>query len=207
MKFPSDGAPGTVMPRRCAELRLSSNSKTGCSIGRSAGLAPLRIRADAAKAVIGPAIDTGGVKAIVTIYGQSTQVATAATTKIPIVFCPVADAVASKLAGPLIFGGPAGYFKPYPFCDSSCGDVSVGFRLPARCYVVSARGIWRSNAQTTYPNGAAVWTRGAGDAVPFQEVRSQRAARGGINNRLTSVDETNPPRMTMAMGPSISCPA
>src|ERR1700738_3039340 len=53
--------------------------------------------ADAAKAVIGPAIDTGGVKAIVTIYGQSTQVATAATTKIPIVFCPVADAVASKL--------------------------------------------------------------------------------------------------------------
>jgi putative tryptophan/tyrosine transport system substrate-binding protein len=51
---------------------------------------------DAAKAVIGPAIDTG-VKAIVTIYGQSTQVATAATTKIPIVFCPVADAVASKL--------------------------------------------------------------------------------------------------------------
>jgi putative ABC transport system substrate-binding protein len=54
------------------------------------------LSADAAKAVIGPAIDTG-VKAIVTIYGQSTQVATAATTKIPIVFCPVADAVASKL--------------------------------------------------------------------------------------------------------------
>jgi len=51
---------------------------------------------DAAKAVIGPAIDTG-VNAIVTIYGQATQVATAATTKIPIVFCPVADAVASKL--------------------------------------------------------------------------------------------------------------
>jgi len=54
------------------------------------------LSADAAKAVIGPAIDTG-VKAIVTIYGQSTQVASAATTKIPIVFCPVADAVASKL--------------------------------------------------------------------------------------------------------------
>jgi len=54
------------------------------------------LSADAAKAAIGPAIDTG-VKAIVTIYGQSTQVATAATTKIPIVFCPVADAVASKL--------------------------------------------------------------------------------------------------------------
>ena len=51
---------------------------------------------DAAKAVIGPALDTG-VNAIVTIYGQATQVATAATTKIPIVFCPVADAVASKL--------------------------------------------------------------------------------------------------------------
>ena len=51
---------------------------------------------DAAKAVIGPAIDTG-VNAIVTIYGQATQVATAATTKIPIVFCPVADAIASKL--------------------------------------------------------------------------------------------------------------
>ncbi len=51
---------------------------------------------DAAKAAIGPAIDTG-VNAIVTIYGQATQVATAATNKIPIVFCPVADAVASKL--------------------------------------------------------------------------------------------------------------
>jgi putative ABC transport system substrate-binding protein len=51
---------------------------------------------DAAKAVMGPAIETG-VKAIVTIYGQATQAATAATTKIPIVFCPVADAVASKL--------------------------------------------------------------------------------------------------------------
>ena len=54
------------------------------------------VSADAAKAVIGPAIDAG-VKAIVTIYGQPTQVATAATSKIPIVFCPVADAVASKL--------------------------------------------------------------------------------------------------------------
>ena len=54
------------------------------------------VSADAAKAVIAPAIDAG-VKAIVTIYGQPTQVATAATTKIPIVFCPVADAVASKL--------------------------------------------------------------------------------------------------------------
>jgi putative ABC transport system substrate-binding protein len=51
---------------------------------------------DAAKAVMGPAIETG-VKAIVTIYGQATQAAVAATTKIPIVFCPVADAVASKL--------------------------------------------------------------------------------------------------------------
>jgi len=52
--------------------------------------------AEAAKATIGPALDTG-VKAIVTIYGQSTQAAIAATTKIPIVFCPVADAVASKV--------------------------------------------------------------------------------------------------------------
>lgn len=52
--------------------------------------------ADAAKAVIGPAIATG-VNAIVTIYGQATQAATAATANIPIVFCPVADAVASKL--------------------------------------------------------------------------------------------------------------
>ena len=51
---------------------------------------------DAAKAAIGPAIDAG-VKAIVTIYGQSTQAALAATNKIPIVFCPVADAVAAKL--------------------------------------------------------------------------------------------------------------
>ena len=51
---------------------------------------------DAAKAVVGPAVDAG-VNAIVTIYGQSTQAATAATSKVPIVFCPVADAVAAKL--------------------------------------------------------------------------------------------------------------
>ena len=51
---------------------------------------------EAAKAIIGPAIDTG-VKAIVTIYGQSTHAATTVTTKVPIVFCPVADAVAAKL--------------------------------------------------------------------------------------------------------------
>lgn len=52
--------------------------------------------ADAAKAAIGPAVDAG-VKAIVTIYGQSTQAAIAATNKVPIIFCPVADAVAAKL--------------------------------------------------------------------------------------------------------------
>jgi putative tryptophan/tyrosine transport system substrate-binding protein len=52
------------------------------------------VSAEGAKAVIGHAIDAG-VKAIVTIYGQSTQAATAATTKVPIIFCPVADA--SKL--------------------------------------------------------------------------------------------------------------
>ncbi|HEY6926049.1 MAG TPA: ABC transporter substrate-binding protein [Steroidobacteraceae bacterium] len=51
---------------------------------------------EAAKAAIGPALDTD-VRAIVTIYGQSTQAAIAATTKVPIVFCPVADAVAAKL--------------------------------------------------------------------------------------------------------------
>ena len=54
------------------------------------------VSADGAKAAIGPAIDAG-VKAIVTIYGQSTQAAIAATDKVPIVFCPVADAVASKI--------------------------------------------------------------------------------------------------------------
>ena len=51
---------------------------------------------DAAKAAIGPAVDAG-VNAIVSIYGQATQAATAATTKTPIVFCPVADALGSKL--------------------------------------------------------------------------------------------------------------
>lgn len=54
------------------------------------------LSADAAKAAIGPALDAG-VQAIVTIYGQSTQAAIAATSKVPIVFCPVADAVAAKL--------------------------------------------------------------------------------------------------------------
>src|SRR5438445_290211 len=36
---------GTATPRLPADLRLTSSSKTGCSIGRSAGLAPLRILA------------------------------------------------------------------------------------------------------------------------------------------------------------------
>ena len=52
---------------------------------------------DQAKAAIGAALDTG-VDAIVTVFGPSTQAASAATTKIPIIFCPVADPVASKLA-------------------------------------------------------------------------------------------------------------
>ncbi len=54
------------------------------------------VSGDAAKAAVDTAIDAG-VQVIVTIYGQSTQAATAATDKIPIVFCPVADAVAAKL--------------------------------------------------------------------------------------------------------------
>jgi putative ABC transport system substrate-binding protein len=52
---------------------------------------------DEAKAAIGAALDAG-VDAIVTVFGPSTQAASAATTKIPIIFCPVADPVASKLA-------------------------------------------------------------------------------------------------------------
>src|SRR5437016_5575253 len=36
---------GTATPRLPADLRLTSSSKTGCSIGRSAGLAPLRMLA------------------------------------------------------------------------------------------------------------------------------------------------------------------
>lgn len=52
--------------------------------------------ADEAKVAIAAGIETGP-SAIVTIFGPSTQAASAATTKIPIVFCPVADPVASKL--------------------------------------------------------------------------------------------------------------
>ena len=52
--------------------------------------------AEEAKAAIGAAINTG-LNAIVTVFGPSTQAASAATTQIPIVFCPVADPVASKL--------------------------------------------------------------------------------------------------------------
>jgi len=72
---------------------------------QSAGFAePARIRvdirnarsADEAKAAIGAAVDAG-VDAIVTIFGPSTQAARAATTTVPIVFCPVADPVAAKL--------------------------------------------------------------------------------------------------------------
>jgi putative tryptophan/tyrosine transport system substrate-binding protein len=53
--------------------------------------------ADEAKTAIGAEIDTG-LDAIVTVFGPSTQAASAATTQIPIVFCPVADPVASKYA-------------------------------------------------------------------------------------------------------------
>jgi putative tryptophan/tyrosine transport system substrate-binding protein len=53
--------------------------------------------ADEAKAAIGAGIETGP-SVIVTIFGPSTQAASAATTQIPIVFCPVADPVASKFA-------------------------------------------------------------------------------------------------------------
>lgn len=72
---------------------------------QSAGVAePPRIRidirnarsGDEAKAAIGAAVDAG-VDAIVTVFGPSTQAARAATTTIPIVFCPVADPVAAKL--------------------------------------------------------------------------------------------------------------
>src|SRR5436853_2248125 len=52
--------------------------------------------ADEAKAAIVAAVD-GDVHAIVTIFGPSTQGARAATTTVPIVFCPVADPVAAKL--------------------------------------------------------------------------------------------------------------
>jgi putative ABC transport system substrate-binding protein len=50
---------------------------------------------DEAKAAVGAAI--ADVSAMVTIFGPSTQAASAATTKIPIIFCPVADPVAAKL--------------------------------------------------------------------------------------------------------------
>jgi putative ABC transport system substrate-binding protein len=53
--------------------------------------------ADEAKSAIGAEIDTR-LDAIVTVFGPSTQAASAATTQIPIVFCPVADPVASKYA-------------------------------------------------------------------------------------------------------------
>jgi putative tryptophan/tyrosine transport system substrate-binding protein len=53
--------------------------------------------ADEAKAVVAAGINTGP-SVMVTIFGPSTQAASAATTQIPIVFCPVADPVASKFA-------------------------------------------------------------------------------------------------------------
>jgi putative ABC transport system substrate-binding protein len=52
---------------------------------------------DEAKAAISAGIATGP-SVIVTVFGPSTQAASAATTQIPIIFCPVADPVASKLA-------------------------------------------------------------------------------------------------------------
>jgi putative ABC transport system substrate-binding protein len=53
--------------------------------------------ADEAKAAIAAGLETGP-SVIVTIFGPSTLAASAATTQIPIVFCPVADPVASKFA-------------------------------------------------------------------------------------------------------------
>lgn len=72
---------------------------------KSAGISDPRIRIDVrnsdsaaeATAALGPEVNTG-LNAIVTIFGQSTKAASMATTKIPIVFCPVADPVASKFA-------------------------------------------------------------------------------------------------------------
>jgi ABC-type uncharacterized transport system substrate-binding protein len=52
---------------------------------------------DEAKAAVGAAL-AEGVDAIVTIFGPSTQAARAATATVPIVFCPVADPVAARLA-------------------------------------------------------------------------------------------------------------
>jgi putative tryptophan/tyrosine transport system substrate-binding protein len=52
---------------------------------------------DEAKTAIGAALDSG-VDAIVTVFGPSTQAASGATTTVPIIFCPMADPVASKLA-------------------------------------------------------------------------------------------------------------
>src|SRR5437870_6143888 len=72
---------------------------------QSAGLADApRIRidirnarsGDEAKAAIGTALEAG-VNAIVTVFGPSTQAARAATTTVPVVFCPVADPSAAKL--------------------------------------------------------------------------------------------------------------
>src|SRR2546422_6640795 len=74
---------------------------------QSAGLADApRIRidirnarsGDEAKAAIGAALEAG-VNAIVTVFGPSTQAARAATTTIPVVFCPVADPVAGQHTG------------------------------------------------------------------------------------------------------------
>src|SRR5207244_6575018 len=51
---------------------------------------------DEAKRAIGAPLEAG-VNAIATVFGPSTQAARAATTTIPVVFCPVADPVAAKL--------------------------------------------------------------------------------------------------------------
>ncbi len=53
--------------------------------------------ADEAKAAIAAGIDAGP-DVIVTVFGPSTLATRAATTQIPIVFCPVADPVAAKIA-------------------------------------------------------------------------------------------------------------
>jgi hypothetical protein len=86
--------------------------------------------------------------------------------------------------------------------------VSAGNVLPlCQSYDVrELKHVWRwmiSGTQAEVERAVKGFCRLRQVAVVY-EGRSQRAASGGTNSRLTNVEDARPPKITTAIGPSIS---